>query len=247
MSELHPLGQGVRIAIVDSGVHPDHPHVNGVAGGVGISSDGQRTSDYIDRIGHGTAVAAAIREKAPAAELFAVRIFDVRLSATLTALVAAIRWAIAARVDVINLSLGTTNVAHAPALRTAAAEAQRDGVAIVAARDDEGMAWLPGSLSGVVPVQVDWTCPREQFRAVRVDDQIVFRASGFARPIPGVDPRRNLNGVSFAVANISGFLACALSAPGADATDPIQTLVAAAARRAPDDEETPATEGIVAR
>ena len=35
----------------------------------------------------------------------------------------------------------------------------------------------------------------------------MFRASGFARPIPGVRPERNLNGISFAVANVTGFVA----------------------------------------
>lgn len=218
----------VAVAVIDSGVHPNHPHVNGVAGGIGMDARGQLQSDYLDRIGHGTAVAAAIKEKAPAADLYAIRIFDTRLAASLAALVAAIRWAVSERVDVINLSLGTANAAHAPALCEAAAEAKDHRVAIVAARDDDGIAWLPGSLPGVVPVQVDWTCPRDRFRVARVDGQTVFRASGFARPIAGIDPRRNLNGVSFAVANITGFLAAALSARG-HVADPIQTLVTAAA------------------
>jgi hypothetical protein len=35
----------------------------------------------------------------------------------------------------------------------------------------------------------------------------VFRATGFPRPIPGVPPARNLKGLSFAVANVSGTVA----------------------------------------
>ena len=34
-----------------------------------------------------------------------------------------------------------------------------------------------------------------------------FFASGYPRPLPGVPPARNLNGISFAVANMSGFVA----------------------------------------
>ena len=49
----------------------------------------------------------------------------------------------------------------------------------------------------------------EEFRLE--DGGVVFRASGFARPIPGIDPRRNLHGISFAVANMTGFLARAMS------------------------------------
>ena len=60
----------VSVAIIDSGVNPNHPHLNGVAGGVGISPDGKVLStDYLDYIGHGTAVAGAIHEKAPDAAL----------------------------------------------------------------------------------------------------------------------------------------------------------------------------------
>jgi hypothetical protein len=85
--------------------------------------------------------------------------------------------------------------------------------------------WLPGCLPGVVPVQVDWDCPRDQFRVVDVSGTAVFRASGFARPVPGVDPRRNLHGVSFAVAHVTGFVARALSvAPSASLDDALRRL-----------------------
>ena len=39
-----------------------------------------------------------------------------------------------------------------------------------------------------------------------------FLASGFPRPIPGVSPARNLGGISFAVANVTGVLARLLEA-----------------------------------
>jgi hypothetical protein len=67
--------------------------------------------------------------------------------------------------------------------------------------------WLPGSLPGVIPVQLDWECPRDRFRCVEIDGTTVFRASGYPRPIPGVPPDRNLHGISFAVANVTGFVA----------------------------------------
>ncbi|MBI3494333.1 MAG: hypothetical protein HY047_21510, partial [Acidobacteria bacterium] len=67
--------------------------------------------------------------------------------------------------------------------------------------------WLPGSLPGVIAVQLDATCPRDEYRVAGVNDSIVFRACGFPREIPGVPPERNLNGISFAVANMTGFVA----------------------------------------
>ena len=217
----------VRIAVIDSGVHANHPHVGGVVGGIAINGLGQTSSDFVDRIGHGTAVMAAIKEKAPAAECYAVRIFDTRLTAAASTLIAAIDWAVSADVDVINLSLGTSNTTHGAAFEAAVARACAAKVAIVAARDDGGVQWLPGSLPGVVPVQVDWDCPRDEFRVASVEGGgAVFRASGFARPIPGVDPRRNLHGVSFAVAHISGFLASLFEQAGEWVQDPIEMLVA---------------------
>jgi subtilisin family serine protease len=200
-------GAGIRIAVVDSGVHAAHPHVGGVAGGIAIRDDGTTDADYVDRLGHGTAVTAAIREKAPAAELYAVRIFDRRLGGDIAALLRAIDWAADAGMHLVNLSLGTANVAHEVALRESVRRAVGRGVLIVAARDDDGVAWLPGSLPGVIPVQIDWDCPREHYRTLRIDGVEVYRASGYPRDIPGVPRERNLSGISFAVANVTGLLA----------------------------------------
>ena len=218
----------VRIAVIDSGVHSVHPHIGAVAGGIAIDRHGQTSDDYVDRIGHGTAVMAAIKEKAPSADCYAVRIFDTRLAAAAPTLIAAIDWAVTAGVDIINLSLGTSNTAHTEAFEAAIARVRAANAAIVAARDDDGVQWLPGCLPGVVPVQVDWECPRDELRVIYLDSgAVVFRASGFARPIPGVDPRRNLHGISFAVANVSGFLARAFEETGGWTRNPVETLVAA--------------------
>ena len=46
----------------------------------------------------------------------------------------------------------------------------------------------------------------------RYSGRPVLRASGYPRPIPGVPPEHNLRGISFAVANATALLACALTA-----------------------------------
>lgn len=212
---LRPVtGRAVRIAIVDSGVYAAHPHVQGIASGISLVN-GSDPSDYVDRNGHGTAVAGAIREKAPAADLVAVKLFDRMLATTATDLARAIEWAAAQRVDLINLSLGTTNPAHTERLQGALTAAHAAGSAVVAAADQGGVPSLPGSLRGVVSVSLDWTCERH---AVSVDgasaDTIRIRASGYPRPIPGVPPERNLKGISFAVANATGAIARALADAG---------------------------------
>ena len=201
----------VRVAIIDSGVHADHPHVGGVAGGVGIDAAGRAHGDYIDRLGHGTAVTAVLREKAPHAEIFAVKVFDTELAATAEALVAACDWVARHRIDIVNMSLGTRNGEHERALSGAVARLRATGAMIVAAGEQEGVRWLPGALPEVLGVMLDWSLPREEVKLGRgADGRLVFSASGFPRPIPGIPPDRNLMGLSFAVANATGMLAALL-------------------------------------
>ena len=196
--------------MIDSGVHAGHPHVGRVEAGVSFDASGARGVDAVDRLGHGTAVAAVIREKAPDAMLVPVKVFDRELRATADALVAAIDWAVDARVQIINLSLGTANQAHQQRLGQALVRATRAGIALVAAAEHDGTRWLPGSLPLAVGVTLDWSREREQALVDVTQEGSVRRiragASGYPRPIPGVPTERNLKGISFAVANVSGLL-----------------------------------------
>ena len=196
----------LRIAVIDSGVHPDHPHIDAarLLPGFAIAKDGTDAgADYLDRLGHGTAVTAAIQHRAPDALCLPIRVFHDALSTTARALIAAIDRAVAARVDIINLSLGTVNPAHGDGFAAAADRALGAGILIVAARDKDGVPCYPGSLSQVLGVGLDWDCPPG---AYRLREGQAF-ASGHPRPIPGVPQRRNLFGVSFAVANMTGLIA----------------------------------------
>ena len=114
-----------RVAVVDSGVHVQHPHIAGrIAGGVAIDERGGEHADFVDRLGHGTAIAAAILEKAPDAEIHAVKVFDRTLSTTIAGLVAGIDWAIRSGMRVVNLSLGTAKVEHEALLAGVVARAR---------------------------------------------------------------------------------------------------------------------------
>jgi subtilisin family serine protease len=199
-------GRGVRIAVIDSGIHGAHPHVGGVAGGLSLL--GGDEADFVDRIGHGTAVAAAIREKSPDAELLAIRVFDRQLATTADVLARAIVWAADHDARIINLSLGTTNTLHAERLGDAVRHASARGALVVSPRESDGVPTLPGALPDVAGVTVDWQLERDEIEFVENDGGWrSYRASGYPRPIPGVPKERNLYGVSFAVANVSGFLA----------------------------------------
>ncbi|HTS76964.1 MAG TPA: S8 family serine peptidase [Bryobacteraceae bacterium] len=184
----------MKIAIIDSGVYADHPHVGGVAGGVRVTAQGL-ADDFVDRLGHGTAVAGAIREKiGMRAELYAVQVFESRLSATIDTIVRALAWCVEQRMDLVNLSLGTANQAH----REKFEQVLRDGPLVISAAHR-----LPGDLADVIGVAEDADCPRDAYRYRNG----VFYASPFPRSIPGVPRERNLHGVSFAVANMTGLVA----------------------------------------
>jgi len=185
----------MKIAIIDSGIHPGHPHVGEIAGAVQITLTGEGP-DGIDRLGHGTAVAGAIREKMPDAELYAVKVFDRRLTANIGVILRSLAWCREHDMDIVNLSLGTENSDH----RQAFIEAIGDLLIVSAA------SALPGSLPGVIGVAPDPDCPRDNFRY----HDGMFYASPYPRPIPGVSVDRNLQGASFAVANMTGLAARAL-------------------------------------
>ncbi len=191
----------MKIAIIDSGVHPGHPHVGEIAGAVQITASGEG-QDAIDRLGHGTAVAGAIREKVPDAELYAVKVFDRRLAANIDVIVRALEWCRAHGMDLVNLSLGTQNPAHRDSfLRVLRSGGETEDMLVVSAANV-----LPGSLPEVIGALPDPDCPRDAFRY----HGGVFHASPYPRPIPGVPVDRNLQGVSFAVANMTGLAARAL-------------------------------------
>lgn len=191
----------MRIAVIDSGVAIPHPHIGAIAGGVNVGDDGA-AGDFRDRLGHGTAVMAAIMEKAPSAEYLAVRVFRAALRAKIEHLVRAIEWSIDQRADLINLSLGTQNPEHAEKFAPLIERAAQAGSLLISAATA-----LPGNLPGVIGVDIDADCPRDELCCVRANGRVEFRASPYARPIPGVPPERNLNGISFAVANVCGIIA----------------------------------------
>jgi subtilisin family serine protease len=195
-------GRGIRVAVIDSGVNTAHPHIGGVAGGVAIGAAVE--ADYLDVLGHGTAVMAAIMEKAPEAEYFAVKVFQTSLRARVEDILAAIDWCVDHEMHVMNLSLGTANPSHAERFAPSIARAAERGMILVSA----GNA-LPGSLPGVIGAGLDWDCPRESYTCRKTAEGVEFRASGYPRSIPGVPRERNLSGMSFAVANLTGFVALA--------------------------------------
>jgi hypothetical protein len=196
----------IRIGIIDSGVNLAHPHIGNIAGGATIAP-GMQDPSFVDHLGHGTAIAALIHSRAPKAELFAVKIFRSSLVTNLAAVLAAIDWCLDNEMDLINLSLGTTNPEHRSAFETTVARIQAMGKGIVSAYEMQNVPALPGSLPGVVGVLADSAQALGEHRAETRSEKKIFTACPFPREIPGVPREQNLHGVSFAVAHVIATLA----------------------------------------
>ncbi|HKA52804.1 MAG TPA: S8 family serine peptidase [Candidatus Binatia bacterium] len=203
-------GAGVRVALIDSGINAQHSHVGFVAGGVafapGAAGAVREHGDYADRIGHGTALAGILRAKAPRVELYAVKIFTDRLAAPVAVLEAALRWALARHMRIINLSLGTANADHRERLSELVTQTHAAGALLVASSPPGRADVFPAALPGVIGVAGDDACGWDEHRYVP-DDPVPFRAHPRPRPLPGPAQARNFRGHSFASAHLSALVA----------------------------------------
>jgi hypothetical protein len=190
-------------------VNPSHPHIGNIAGGVAMTS-GVGAKGYLDYNGHGTAVTAAVHEKAPAASLYVVKVFEKVLITRTDRIVKALEWCLHQQMQVVNLSIGIPAGPYTTAFGRIVEASKLQGMLIVAPASWRGVPSLPGCIPGVIAVDEDPDCARDQFRGAGVNGRNLFYCSGYARPIPGIPPENNLRGISFAVANMTGFVARAL-------------------------------------
>ncbi len=217
----------VRIAIIDSGINADHPHVGKVAVGVGFESDADgkpvQTLDISDRIGHGTAIAGVIHWRAPSATLFPVRIFHDKLEAPGARLLAAMEWAIDNAAEIIHLSLGLRGDRFRSELLDLCRQAERRNILIVAAARTGDEPVYPAAFDTVIGVR---GLPDSQMDDLvyHPDSPIEFSAHPYPRPLPGLPQHLNFRGASFAAAHVAGLAAAILG------EEPITSLVEARRR-----------------
>ena len=160
MDQLPPSyrGQGVKIAVIDSGAATTHESLNRIRAGFDIVN--KKTSPDTwndDTLGHGSHCAGVIggadlahgiRGFAPDAEIHVCKLFP---GGQVSQLIDALEYCIEKQVDVVNLSLGGAEPSEA--LEQQIQRARRAGIAcIVAAGNSGGPVQYPASSPNVLAV-----------------------------------------------------------------------------------------------
>ncbi len=202
----------VRIGVIDTGVNPWHSHVGGGVYGCRIFLDEEggirEDGDIRDLMGHGTAVAGIIRQRLPAAKIFAVRVFEGDFRTYPSLVARAVLRAAAEGCSLLNLSLAMPPAAGLEPLALACAEAIAAGCTIVAAGHPEKEELLPACFPGVLGVVADDLLAEGEIR-FHPGRRFPYAASGHPRLLHGIGPADNLWGNSFACARVTAHLAAA--------------------------------------
>lgn len=151
-------GQGVRIAIIDSGAATTHDNLHGIRAGFDVINKKTNPDGWDqDALGHGSHcagviaaadIASGIRGFAPDAEVHACKLFP---GGQVSQLIDALEYCIDKQIDVVNLSLGGAAVSEA--LEQQIIRARRAGIAcIVAAGNSGGAVQYPASSPNVLAV-----------------------------------------------------------------------------------------------
>ncbi|MEO3791099.1 S8 family serine peptidase [Nonomuraea sp. B10E15] len=158
-------GEGVKVAVLDTGVDDEHPDL---AGRVEAAQNFTDSQDAVDRHGHGTHVAATIAGQgaagtparkgvAPGARLLSGKVLNDSGSGYASGIIAGMEWAAQQGAKIVNLSLGHRDEPGLDPLEQAVEHISADsGVlfVIAAGNDGPGASTLgsPGSADSALTV-----------------------------------------------------------------------------------------------
>ncbi len=194
-------GCGVKVAVIDTGVNFQHPHLSMPGRGWSVVwQDGAietRAGGYSDQHGHGTCCAALVHALAPDAEVWAIRVTADRATTDADRMAAGIELAMDEGADLVCMALGTkTRLGHS--LNAAVAAASAAGTLVIAAEPADGDVVLPAASPGAVAA-------RHRDGVDVVYESGLWFAEGRARPAQG--HASNFWGPSLAAARLCGGLA----------------------------------------
>jgi subtilisin len=213
-------GQGVRVAVIDSGIEFDHPALaNTVKGGVVVEFD-ENAEDYYrfepdsqptDLSGHGTACAGIIHSLAPKAELYSVRVLGQNMRGRAIQFAGGLEWALENKMNIANLSLSTSRQEYYALFHEIADDAYFKNIALVSAVNNIPAPSYPSLYSSVFSVAAHTgkdpftfyynPSPPVEFGAPGIDVRVAWKDHQYLVS----------TGNSFAAPHITGIVALILS------------------------------------
>ncbi len=209
-------GNGVRVALLDTGVDEDHPELTGrITASYELDrSDGGYScvsAKGTDEVGHGTACAGIIKRLAPDTELHSIKVIGANARGSSDELAQGLKWAIENKMHVISASLGTLDRRSREKISDLADEAFYNGIVVVAAANNRGQIAYPANLSSVLTVDSEAMDVALSHR-YRLRTPIELEANGIyvEAPSPG-GGTKFYTGTSFACPHASAIVARILS------------------------------------
>lgn len=209
----------ILVGIIDTGISNTHPDLfANIKGGVNIINS---RKSWDDDNGHGSHVAGIVAAlnntigvvgAAPAADLYAIKVLNAAGSGSLSDVIAGIQWAVAQKIQVVNMSLGAST--DVQSFHDAVIAAKKLGVVVVAAAGNSGGAVsYPGAYPEAISISAtdqtnqiaSWSSrgPEVDLAAPGVNIPSTYKSTGYA----------TLSGTSMAAPHVTGTVALVLNTP----------------------------------
>ena len=212
-------GQGIKVAVLDSGIEVSHPALAGLKleDDLVIVDDGLHLraipGEGNDAYGHGTAVARIIRQLAPKATIGSFRVLGQQLRSRSLIIREAARVAIQRGYHILNCSFGCSREDHVLYYKDWIDEAYLRGCHIVAACNSQDFSkpeW-PGHFPTVITVNFARFAQPEHF-SHHAGQMVEFTASGEDLEVAWLGgSTKRVTGSSFAAPHLTGLLARLIS------------------------------------
>jgi len=226
-------GQGIRVAIFDTGVDSTHEDLH-IAGGISVL-DG--SANYADDNGHGTQVAGIIdaqyNEKgiigaSPGAELYSIKVLDKNGQGTYSQIISALDWALENNIKVVNMSFGGTQSSQA--LEQAMQAASDAGILLIAAAGNSEEIQYPAKYPSVMAIgAVDRNNQKASFSATGSDLELAAPGVGVSCTLPG-NQYGTMTGTSAAAPHVAAAAALVWSQNPGSSNSEIRDLLKKSAR-----------------
>lgn len=215
-----PLGNtadSIKVGIIDTGISNKHPDLTlNIRGGYNAINPQKSWNDDNGHGSHVAGIVAALNNTigvvgvGPQIDLYAIKVLNANGSGYLSDVIEGIQWAIANGMQVVNMSLGTSQ--NVQSLHDAVVAAKNAGVIIVAAAGNSGgSVSYPAAYNEVIAVSAidknnqiaSWSSrgPEVDFAAPGVSIYSTYKGTSYA----------TLSGTSMAAPHVSGAIALVLN------------------------------------